>query len=102
MYIPAPVLALVAEGHVKLLMLYWLPKLHKICYKSRFIANSSLGTTTELSICMASCLSAIRTFVIKLHERLHLVNVFWSNNYSDEILDELKSNDLSTYDTSTL
>ena len=75
-YILVPVLALVAEGHVKLLMLYWLPKLHKRCYKSRFIANSSLGTTTELSICLAFSLSAIKTLVKKLYERLHLVNVF--------------------------
>ena len=102
MHIPDPALALVAKGHVKLLMLYWLPKLHKRCYKSCFNANSSLATTYELSICLASCLSAIKTLVIKLHERLHFVNVFWSNNYSDEIFNELKSNDLSTYDTSTL
>ena len=95
MHIPVPVLALVAKGHVKLLMIYWLPKLHKICY------NSSLATTYELSICLASCLSAIKTLVIKLHERLHLVNIFWSNNYSDEILNELKSNYLSAYNTST-
>ena len=28
---------------------YWLPKLHEIPYKARFIANSSSCTTTELS-----------------------------------------------------
>ena len=30
----------VDEDHIKPLTLYWLPKLHKISYKSRFIANS--------------------------------------------------------------
>ena len=38
------------EDHSKLPALYWLPKLHKPQYKSRFIANSSACTTTELSI----------------------------------------------------
>ena len=36
----------VDEDHSKLSTLYWLPKLHKRPYKSRFIANSSLCTTT--------------------------------------------------------
>ena len=36
----------VVEGHSKLPTLYWLPKLHKGPYKSRFIANSSACTTT--------------------------------------------------------
>ena len=40
----------VDEDHSKLPTLYWLPKLHKRPYKSRFIANSSACTTTELSI----------------------------------------------------
>ena len=40
----------VDEDHSKLPTLYWLPKLHKRPYKSRFIANSSACTTTEISI----------------------------------------------------
>ena len=36
----------VDEKHDKLSTLYWLPKLHKIPYKSSFIANSSSYTTT--------------------------------------------------------
>ena len=40
----------VDEDHSKLPTIYWLPKLHKQPYKSRFIANSSSYTTTELSI----------------------------------------------------
>ena len=44
----------VDEDHSKLPTLYWLPKRHKQTYKSRFIANSSACTTTELSILLTS------------------------------------------------
>ena len=37
----------VDEDHSKFPTLYWLPKLHKRPYKSRFIANSSACTTTD-------------------------------------------------------
>ena len=47
-------------GFSRLPTLYWLPKLHKRPYKSRFIANSSACTTTELSILLTSCLTAIK------------------------------------------
>ena len=52
----------VDEDHSKLPTLYWLPKLHKRPYKSRFIANSSSCTTTIL---LTSCLIAIKKPVIK-------------------------------------
>ena len=55
----------VDEDHRKLPTLYWLPKLHKQPYKSRFIANSSACSTTELSILFTSCLTAIKNHVIK-------------------------------------
>ena len=55
----------VDEDHSKLPTLYWLPKLHKRPYKSRFIANSSACTTTELSILLTSYLIAIKNHVIK-------------------------------------
>ena len=45
--------------------LYWLPKLNKQPYKSRFIANSNASTTNELSILLTSCLSVIQIHVIK-------------------------------------
>ena len=51
--------------HSKLPKLYWLPKLHKITYKSRIIANSSSCTMTEMSIILTSCLTAIKNHVIK-------------------------------------
>ena len=45
----------VDEDQNKLSTLYSLPKLHRIPYKSRFVANSSSCTTTELSIILTSC-----------------------------------------------
>ena len=56
----------VDEDHSKLPTLYWLPKLHKWPYKSRFIANSSACTTTELSILLTSCLTAIKTMSLNI------------------------------------
>ena len=100
----------VDEDHSKLPTLYWLPKLHKRPYKSRFIANSSACTTTELSILLTSCLTAIKNHVIKycttVYER-NGKNLFWSIKNSGEILNKLKSrgflaSGLSTYDFSTL
>ena len=58
----------VDEDHSKLPTLYWLPKLHKRPYKSRFIANSSSCTTTGLSIILTSCLTAIKNHVMKYCE----------------------------------
>ena len=55
----------VKERQDKLPTMYWLPKLHKRPYKSRFIANSSSCTTTELSKLLTSCLTAIKNHVIK-------------------------------------
>ena len=90
--------------------MYWLPKLHKIPYKARFIANSSSCTTTELSKLLTSCLTAIKKHVIKYCEKVYErsgKNLFWSIKNSGEILDKLKARDfnatsLSTYDFSTL
>ena len=47
-YMAAKFGVFVGEDHSKLPTLYCLPKLHKRPYKSRFIANSSSCTTTEL------------------------------------------------------
>ena len=56
----------VDEDHSKLPTLYWLPKFHKRPYKSRFIANSSACTTTELSILLTSCLTLIKTISLNI------------------------------------
>ena len=100
----------VDEDHSKLPTLYWLPKLHKWPYKSRFIANSSACTTTELSILLTSCLTAIKNHVIKYCTTVYERNgkkQFWSIKNSGEILNKLKSrgflaSGVYTYDFSTL
>ena len=100
----------VDEDHSRLPTLYWLPKLHKRPYKTRFIANSSACTTTELSILLTSCLTAIKNHVIKYCTTVYERNgksFFWSIKNSGEILNKLKSrgflaSGLSTYDFSTL
>ena len=57
----------VDEDHSKLPTLYWLPKLHKRPYMSRFIANSSACTTAELPIFLTSCLiSFIKTIALNI------------------------------------
>ena len=71
----------VGEDHRKLPTLYWLPKLHKRPYKSRFIATSSSCTTTYLSILVTSCLTALKNHVIKYSTKVYERNVkilFWS------------------------
>ena len=55
----------VDEDHSKLPTLYWLPKLHKRLYKSRFMANSGACTTAELSILLTTCVTAIKNHVTK-------------------------------------
>ena len=59
----------VDEDHSELPTLYWLPKLHKRPYKSRFIANSSVCTPTELSILLTSCLNAIKTMPLSITQQ---------------------------------
>ena len=100
----------VNEGQDKLPTMYWLPKLHKRPYKARFIANSSSCTTTELSKLLTSCLTAIKSHVIRYCETVYETsnkNWFWSIQNSGEVLSKLKcrgfrATSLSTYAFSTL
>ena len=60
---------------------YWLPKLHKNPYKSRFISNSSHCSTTILSKHNTTALTAVKDHVIKYSETAFSnsnVNYFWS------------------------
>ena len=71
----------VNEGQDKLPTMYWLPKLHKRPCKARFISNSSSCTTTELSKLLTSCLTAIKSHVIRYCETVYETsnkNWFWS------------------------
>ena len=100
----------VDQDHSNLPTLYWLPKLHKQPYKSRFIAYSSACTTTEMSLLLTSCLTAIKNHVIKYCTTAYERNgkkLFFSIKNSGENLNKLKSrgflaSGLSTYDFSTL
>ena len=47
---------------------YWLPKLHKNPYKSRFISYSSHCSTTILSKHITSALTAVTDHAIKYNE----------------------------------
>ena len=100
----------VDEDHSKLHTLNWLSKLNKWPYKSRFIANSSACTATELSILLTSCLTVIKKMSLNIAQQFKKVMVkmyFWSINSAGEILNKLKSRGflafgLSTYDFTTL
>ena len=100
----------ISENQEKLPTLYWLPKLHKRPYKSRFIANSSSCTTTELFNLLTSCLTAVKNHLIKYYGTCYEmdgINRFWSIKNSNEVLNKLKSkgfkaSTLSTNDFSTL
>ena len=69
----------VDEDHSKLSPLCLL---HKRPYKSRFIANSSACTTTELSIRLTSCLTAIKNNAIK-----YCTNVYERNGKKNNLVD---------------
>ena len=90
--------------------MYWIPKLHKNPYKSRYIANSTSCTTKSISILLTSCLTIIKShwklYSSKVYENSG-INIFWSIKNSGEFLDQLNNKDLrvssvSTYDFSTL
>ena len=92
------------EDHSKFPTLYWLPKLHKRPYKTRFIVNSSSCKATELSILLTSCLTAIKDHAIKhcttVYERNGKI-LFWSIKSSGEILNKLKSRGFLAFGLST-
>ena len=67
----------VDEDYSKLPTLYWLPKLHKRPYKSRFIANSSACTTTELSILLTSFLTATMSLNIAQQFMKEMVKIYF-------------------------
>ena len=74
--------------------MYWLPKLHKRPYKSRFISASSKCTTTKLSVLLTTALTTIKELVINYCNKVYEnsgVNYFWSVKNSGEVLDKLNS-----------
>ena len=77
---------------------------------NQFIANTCSCTTTELSMLLTSCLTAIENHVIKYCTTVYERNgkdLFWFIKNSGEILNKLKSrgflaSSLSTYDSPSL
>ena len=72
---------------------YWLPKLHKNLYKSRFISNYSHCSTTILSKHIISAITAVKDHVIKYSETAYSnrnVNYFWSIKNSSEVIEKLR------------
>ena len=100
----------IKEKQDRLPTLYWLPKLQKRPYKSRFIANSSSCTTTVLSKLLTSCLTAVKQHWIRYYDTVyerHGINYFWSIKNSNDVPNKFKSktfqsSKLSSYDFSTL
>ena len=89
---------------------YWLPKLHKNPYKSRFISNSSHCSTTILSKHITSALTAVKDHAIRYSETAFSnsnVNYFWSIKNSSEVIEKLRlrnfqGSQVSSFDFSTL
>ena len=89
---------------------YWLPKLHKNPYKSRFISNSSHCSTTILSKHITSALTAVKDHAIKYSEAAisnSKVNYFWSIKNSSKVIEKLRlrnfqCSQVSYFDFSTL
>ena len=86
------------------------PVVNRRPYKARYVANSSSRTTTELSKLLTSCLTAVKSRVIRYYEIMNEMsrkNIFSYIKISGEVLSKLKSSgcrstSLPTYDFSTL
>ena len=91
---------------------YWLPKLHKNPYGSRFIAASNKCTTSQLSLLLTSCFKTILIHYKQYCSGIYKntgVNCFWIIDNSMEVLDRLRNinrtsraNSFDSFDFSTL
>ena len=91
---------------------YWLPKLHKRPYKSRFTSISSHCSTTILSqhTCITSALTTVKDHVMKYSETAlsnSNINYFWSIKNSSDVIEKLRLCNfqgfrVSSFDFSTL
>ena len=102
----------VQEQHEQLPSFYWLPKLHKKPYGSRFIAASNKCTTKRLSSLLTSCFKTIITHYKQYFAGIYNhsgINCFWIINNSTEVLDRLhkinktsRAKQFDSYDFATL
>ena len=89
---------------------YWLPKIYKNPFKSRFISNSSHCSSTILSKHSTSALTAVKDHVIKYSDTAFSnsnVNYFWSIKNSSEVIEKLRPRNFQgsqvfSFDFSTL
>lgn len=94
----------------KLPTMYWIPKLHKNPYKSRFISASSKCSLTNISKVLSLALTTMKEFIIQYCEKVFEnsgVNHFWSIKNSLDVLDKLRAfentfHSVDSYDFSTL
>ena len=96
------------DNNKKVAKLYWLPKLHKVPYKFRFIAGAKQSTTKSLSIKINKGLSVIREHFRRYCEAIYNnsgINCFWSILSSVDFLNKietLKVHNIEVFDFSTL
>ena len=79
------------ERQDKLPTIYWSPKLQEKTYKASFIASSSSCATTELSKLLLSCLTVIKTHIIRFCENVYERsgrNLVWSIKHSVVVLNK--------------
>ena len=70
--------------------LYWLPKMHKTPYGSRFIAASNRCTTKPLSGLLTACLSTVLLHYKEYCNGIFVntgINCYWVINNSQQVLD---------------
>ena len=88
--------------------LFWIPKLHKTPFKSRFIAGASKCSSKELSVLVNETLKVVREYFQKYCNAIQNnsgVNMFWSIKSSNEFLDRIdnvKASCIKVFDFSTL
>ena len=79
----------VLAEHDQLPPFYWLPKLHKKTYGSRFIVASNKCTTKQLSSLLTSCFKTILTHYKQYCDDIYKhsgINCFWIINNSTVVL----------------
>ena len=83
----------ISEEDSSIPLLFWIPKLHKNPFKSRFIAGASKCTTKQLSKEVTLCLTAIRNHFRKYCNAISRnceINCFWSISNSSEFVSKIK------------
>ena len=86
-------MTVVQPDHETLPSFYWLPKVHKTLYGSRFIAASSRCTTKKLSAILTACFRTVLTHYKQYWDgtqRRSGVNCFLGNGELDGSAGEIK------------